>query len=226
MKLLLTSAGFTTKEIRDSLAELVEKKLQDISVAIINEGYVVEEGDKRWNIEELSSIAKTVGGRIELVNLLALDKYAIEKKIINTDAVFVIGGHTDYLMSVFNKSGFSMLLQESLKDKVYIGSSAGSMVLGKRVSTIFYQEVFGEGEEYGISSYLERYDFAIKPHLDSPQFHGRDKEAMIKASRGYTGKIYAIRDDQAVVVTDPDVSFIGGDPIVFSDGKVLSSKFT
>ncbi len=219
MKLLLISSDFKTKEINSALAELVGKDLSKMSVAIINEAHAVEEGDKRWNIEELNRLIQTVGGEVDLISLQVLSKQKVAERIKNKDVIFVAGGHTDYLMSVFNKSGFSDLLPDLLKDKVYVGSSAGSMVMGKRVSTTFYKKIFGEGETYGTTKYLELVDFAIKPHLDSPEFPNRSKEVYIEAAQGYDGIIYGLRDDQAIVVKDGEIEFIGGKPLSLQKGK-------
>ncbi|MGI8935211.1 MAG: Type 1 glutamine amidotransferase-like domain-containing protein, partial [Phormidesmis sp.] len=56
--------------------------------------------------------------------------------------IFVNGGSIDYQMYVFKKSGFAKLLPKLLETKVYVGSSAGSMVIGKRVSTEAYHKIY------------------------------------------------------------------------------------
>jgi peptidase E len=101
MKLLLTSAGFTTQTIIDACIELVGKPADQINIAVVNEGYAVEEGDHTWVLEELTLLKKAFGGTLELVNLLALDIHKIEKRIALADIIYVVGGHTDYLMHVF-----------------------------------------------------------------------------------------------------------------------------
>ncbi len=222
MKLLLASNDFQNQEVANVLAQLVGKELSQTSIAIINEAYAMEEGDKRWNIEELGRVSKAVGGEIDLVSLLALDKTQVVEKIMSKDVIFVVGGHTDYLMSVFNKTGFTEMLPELLKEKVYMGSSAGSMVMCKRVSTSAYLQIYGEGDDYGITKYMEFVDFAIKPHLNSTELPNRTKEAYVKASEGYQGIIYGLRDDQAIVVEDDSIKFIGGNPLTISNGKVVT----
>ena len=52
MKLVLTSEGFYTKEIAEKTAELAGKPLAKLNVAIINEAYPVESGDKRSIIRD------------------------------------------------------------------------------------------------------------------------------------------------------------------------------
>jgi dipeptidase E len=148
MRLLLTSAGFTSMAIVDSLVGLVGKPREQISFAIINEGYIVEEGDSRWTLEEINTVSTTFGGQLMLINLQALDIADIERRLMLCDAIYVVGGHTDYLNSVFDSCGLSDILPKILESKVYVGSSAGSMIIGKRVSTGSYLKIYGENGTY------------------------------------------------------------------------------
>lgn len=154
MKYLLTSTGFYTTTIADALVDLVGKPKEEISFGIINEAYAVEEGDKSWVFEELNNYRKHFSGICDLVNLLALTKEQVIERIEQCDVIYVLGGNTDYLMGVFNKSGFGALLRNQFSDKVYVGSSAGSMVMCNRVSTQAYLEIYGENLDFNIDSYL------------------------------------------------------------------------
>lgn len=86
-------------------------------------------------------------------------------------------------MYVFNKTGFSKLLPKLLETKVYVGSSAGSMVMGKRFATEVYKSLYGQEATFGAGgSFLELIDGAIMPHLDSPYFPNR-RETLMKAAK-------------------------------------------
>mgnify|MGYP001579176637 CR=1 FL=1 len=221
MKLLLTSGGLSSKEIIDSLVKLVEKKQGDISVAVINEAFAVEKGSKRWVIDELANIGKLFEGEIDIVDLLALSKEEIGNRIKNSDVIYVLGGHTDYLMSVYNKSGFAEILPVLLKDKVYVGSSAGSMVACQRVSTGAYWNIYGEENDFGAKEYLNLTDFAIKPHLDSADFPKVRKDVLQKVSSAFDKTIFGLRDDQAILINDGQIEFVGGKPLALLKGEVL-----
>lgn len=224
MKLLLTSNGLTTTEIRATLSGLCDKPLQKISVAIINDGHHVETGDKRWAIDEPHLVADVLGGDIDIVSLFALPDHEVVERITKKDILYVVGGHTDYLMSRMNASGIVETLPEILEKIVYVGSSAGAMIMGKRINTKAYQEAFGEGENYGISQYLEYVDVAIKPHLNSQEFPTRSKELYHQAAQGYQGALLGLRDDQAIVVegtlAKPTITCVGGHPLTYIDGKL------
>lgn len=213
MKLILCSEGFSTDEIVDKCVKLVGKSKNSINVAVINEAYAVETNNLRWVLNNLTKVKDNFGGNLELVNLLALSIQDIKERLQKYDVIFVLGGHTDYLMSVFNKSGFSKLLPELLKTKVYVGSSAGSVVLGKRLSTEAYEKIYNERNVYGVSRYLELVDISIMPHLNSPHFPNR-KETLLDAAGNHKGVIYGLQDDCAIVVEGSNISTIGSKPLI------------
>jgi dipeptidase E len=218
MKLLLASAGFSTPEIVDKCAELVGKPKDEINIAVINEAYAVEHGDHGWVLTDLNQVKDNFKGRMELVNLLALDLAKVKERIELADVIFVVGGHTDYLMSVFRKTGFAELLPEFLKTKVYVGSSAGSMVLCNRVSTEAYAKIYGEEEDYSIDSYLGLVDIAIKPHLGNPLFPHNNPDKLVEVTKNYKGLVYGLRDDSAIVVDGDKQYVIGSKPVTVRDG--------
>ncbi len=224
MKLLLTAQGFTTEEIVRSFEKLVGKDCQNISLGVINEGYSVELGDKRWIPEELQSVSKTIGGKMDLINLLALDKEKINERLSKLDAVYVMGGHTDYLMSVFNKSGFSNLLSDILKNKVYVGSSAGSMVMCKRIFTSAYREIYYEEGTYDVTKYMEYTDFVIKPHFNADNFPKVRKDILLKTSKGFNHIIYGLRNDQAICINENTTTFINGPIFAVLNGSEINNK--
>lgn len=215
MKLILCSEGFHTQNTVNACIDLVGKPQNQITFAVINEAYAAEHGDKRWVLHNLNSVAKNFPAEMDIVNLLALPLSEVEERILQKDAIFVVGGHTDYLMSVFVKTGFDKLLPKLLKSKVYVGSSAGSMVMGKRLSSEAYKTMYKEVVGYGTTKYLEVVDFSIMPHIDSEDFPGR-KDKLIKASKKHHGKIYGLRDDSAVAVQGNKVEIIGSEPYEFN----------
>lgn len=224
MKLILASAGFYTDEIVQKCVEFVGKPQNEINIAVINEAYAYEFGDHSWLLNDLDRIKNNFGGSMELVNLLALDMRIVLERISLADVIYVSGGHTDYLASVFGKIKFDEQLVALLNEKVYVGSSAGSMVLGRRVSTQKFQKIYGERDDFGSKDYLGLVDFAIRPHMDSPYSTKCNKEILLGASKDYKGIIYAISDDSAVIVDDEKMYTIGSKPLIIKDGQVIEYK--
>lgn len=213
MKLVLCSEGFHTQNTVQACVKLVGKPQDEITFAVINEAYAAVHGDKRWVISNLNDVAKNFPAEMDIVNLLALPLEEVEERILQKDALFVVGGHTDYLMSVFVKTGFDKLLPKLLESKVYVGSSAGSMVMGKRLSSEAYREMYKEVVGYGTTEYLGFVNFSIIPHLDSEERPDR-REKLLEAAKTHASVIYGLRDDSAVVVDGSKVSTIGSEPLI------------
>ncbi len=221
MKFVLCSEGFHTPNTVEACVKLVGKPQDQIKVGIINEAYAVEEGDKRWVMDNLNSVANNFTSEIDIVDLLALPIDEVEKRLVDKDVIFVIGGDTDYLMSVYQKSGFDKLLLKLLGAKVYVGSSAGSMVVGKRISAAAYRLIYGEDSKWNIDQYVGLVDLSVMPHLDSPHFPNR-KESLLEAVGSFEGRVYGLRDDSAVVIDGDDITTIGSEPIIIEKGRLVS----
>ena len=225
MRLILTSTGFSTREIVDRCVELVGKPRNAIKVAVINEAYVEIHGDHGWLLDDLNRI-KDNFGYMELVNLQALDIGQIEKRIRLADVIFATGGDTDYLMAVFNRTGFGKLLPNLLEGRVYVGSSAGSMVMGKRVDAVAWLQTYGESTttRYGVSEWLGLVDLAVHPHFEASLSPDNRPEVLLDTAREYKGTIYAIGDDSAVVVDGDKLGVVGSEPVIVKDGRIVEKR--
>lgn len=212
MKLVLCSEGFSTPNTIKACVDLVGKPQDKITVAVINEAYAVERGDKRWVLSNLQSVTDNFPADMDIINLLALPLSEIEERITQEDVIFVVGGHTDYLMHVFNKTGFSKILPKLLDTKVYVGSSAGSMVLGKRISHEAYAKVYYEEGDYNTKEYMGLVDLALKPHMGSDNFPNNRPEILQKVASGMDFPVYGISDGCALVVDGEKQEFIGPKP--------------
>lgn len=221
MKFVLCSEGFHTPNTVEACVRLVGKPQDQITVGIINEAYAVEEGDKRWVLDNLNSVANNFSGEIDIVDLLALSIEEVESRLADKDVIFVVGGDTDYLMSIYQKTGFDKLLPKLLETKVYVGSSAGSMVVGRRINAAAYKLIYGEDSKWNIDQYAGLVDLSVMPHLDSPHFPNR-KESLLEAVGSFEGKVYGLSDDSAVVIDGDDIQTIGSEPIIIEKGKLVS----
>jgi dipeptidase E len=222
MKAILASSGFHATESVTKCVELVGKPAKDINFAIINEAYAVENCDHKWILDDMDSIRNNFGGYIEFVNLLALPLEKVKERCLAADAIFVVGGNTEYLKTIFDKTGFSEFLPELLIKKVYVGSSAGSMILGKRIPSDIQDEIYGEANYCGVTEYMNYLDFSILPHLNSPYWFAKNstnKNMTIISSSINDRLIYAISDEAAIVVESNKIEIIGNDYLMLKNGN-------
>jgi dipeptidase E len=215
MKLLLCSEGFSTPNTVQACADLVGKPAREISVAVINEAYAVDTGDKYWNVDNLYNAAKHFKGGLDIINLLALPLSEIVARIAKHDVIFVIGGNMDYLLRVFEKTGFAKLLPKLLETKVYVGSSAGSIILGRRLPTEVYTAIYGgQREKWAVKEYLQFVDFAFLSHLNSPAFPSNRADVVHTLCADVGFPVYSLQDDSAVVIDGAKQTFIGSAAVV------------
>lgn len=209
MKLLLTSGGITNKSIEKALFELVGKKPEETSLVFIPTAATIEKGDKGWFIDDLINLKKLNLKSIHIADISAVPESIWKPQFEEADVLFFEGGYTSYLMEWVEKSGLKKLLPEYLKNKVYIGLSAGSVITNKNLQLKISQEVYDEDldktEEIPGLNYV---DFFFLPHLNSPFFPKLKKEILTDIVKGITEKIYVMDDQSALKIVDGKIEII------------------
>jgi dipeptidase E len=142
-------------------------------------------------------------GVLELTALPSIDQERWVRWVRETDVLLVNGGDPLYLCHWMRQSGLADLLP-SLRDTVWVGLSAGSMVMTPRIGQNFvnWQPPTGGDSALGVV------DFAIFPHLDHemlPENTMADAERWA-ASIGVPA--YAIDDETAIKVVDGTVEVV------------------
>lgn len=213
MKLLLTSSGFTNMAIINALLELTKKPLDTLKLVFVPTAANVEEDDKGWLIDDLMNCRKLGFFSLDIVDISALPKETVHKRLEAADIFVFGGGNTFHLMHWIEKSGLKESLPELVKTRVYVGISAGSMVATKSLilsdSRRFYSENTG-----GVDSMdgLGFVDFHIRPHLNSAYFPNVTVEKVAELAMTVREPVYAIDDDTAIKVVDGEIE-------VVSEGK-------
>jgi dipeptidase E len=208
LKLLLASAGITNASIKNALLELLGKPIADSTALCIptaSYGMRRNAAASAWRFisgQEPDCPMTELGwksvGVLELTALPSLDPEQWVPTVRETDVLLVNGGDPMYLHHWMVESGFAELLP-TLPDTVYVGLSAGSMVMTPRIGEDFveWRPPAGEGD-----ATLGLVDFAIFPHLDHPDLpHNRMANAE-RWAEALTVPAYAIDDQTAIKVTD------------------------
>lgn len=225
MKIILASQGFTTDEIEIEVSKIVGKNAKEINIAIINESmyYIDKEKSKRWFIKELSDIEKHIGGRIDFIDFYAHTKEEIEKRLMNADLIYIVGGKQHIYSKIFNETDTVDLIKRIAKEKVLMGTSAGSIVLGKQIqSENFWKERYNTKLETFKYKELEIVPFNIVPHYLREDHKNWTKEFLNRTLSDNPFTVYAIKDNQAVAYIDGKIQFIGGEPEVFGKSMKIN----
>ncbi len=101
------------------------------------------------------------------------------------------------------ESGLAELLR-SLSNTVYVGFSAGSMVLTPRIG----EDFVGWKPPTGDDTTLGIVDFSIFPHVDHPDLPENTMAEAERWAAALPGPAYAIDDDTAIKVTDGAVELV------------------
>ena len=215
MKLLLSSAGISNTSIRNALIDLLGKPIEESSALFIPTAIYGIKGGA--NIIR-KVICGTLGdpfcelnwksiGILELTALPTMKKELWLTMLHETDALLVGGGDCQYLCYWMHQSGIASLLPSLLHKTVYVGLSAGSMIMTSFGTTYGNHILPPESvKSLGIV------DFAIHPHLDYECFPENSLANLEKLASTLPMPSYLIDDNTAIKVTDTDIE-------VISEGK-------
>lgn len=209
MKLLLTSNGFSNQKIADVLFELVGKKPEDTSLVFVPTASNVEMGDKGWFINDLINISNQNFKSVAIADISAVSEEVWRPQFEEADVLFFEGGESYHLMNWVNKSGLAKLLPDMLKSKVYMGLSAGSMIVGPDLDLRLSKIIYGGDAAEDSMSGLGLVDFYFLPHLNSPYFRPRTEEILKDVVKDVPRKMYVLDDQSALKVVDGHVEHVG-----------------
>ncbi|GAB3887261.1 Type 1 glutamine amidotransferase-like domain-containing protein [Terrabacter terrigena] len=211
MKLLLTSAGVKNPSIETALVGLLGKPIaESTALCIPTAQYAhpwVGPGEKPWQFisgrsDGMVGLGWKSMGVLELTALPSIDQDLWVPKVREADALLVAGGDVLYLSHWMRESGLADLLPTL--DTVWVGLSAGSMVMTPRVGDDFVQwrPPTGGDETLGLV------DFFICPHVNGDDVPGNTRAEAEQWAAGIEGPAYAVDDDTAFVVVDGQLEIV------------------
>jgi dipeptidase E len=212
VKLLLTSAGIRNESIHGALVDLLGQPIAGSSALCIpTASHAIPGGaGMAWNSisgSEPETPMCELGWRslgvLELTALPSIGREHWVSIVQDTDALLVNGGDPLYLGYWMRRSGLADLLP-SLREVVYVGLSAGSIVMAPNIGEDFVGWTPPTGGDRG----LGLVDFAIFPHLDHPDLPENTMADAERWALGMTVPGYAIDDETAVRVTDGSVEVV------------------
>src|SRR5688572_12525257 len=201
MKFLLTSAGIKNTSIHDALVDLLGKPIAESSALCIPTGVQPFPGGPSYVYQFISGSADSplcgLGwkslGVLELTALPSIKEEYWVAAVQETDALLVWGGDVLYLCRWMRESGLADLLP-SLRDTVYVGVSAGSMV----TAPIFGETYDNPNTPFVIDKGLGLVDFALLPHLDHADHPESSTANVERMAADVPVPTYAIDDETAI----------------------------
>jgi dipeptidase E len=212
LKLLLTSAGIKNPSIHEAMVDMLGKPIAECNALCIpTAGYGHPQGSPGGAYRFITGKATTpmceLGwkslGVLELTALPSLERERWVGWVQAADVLLVNGGDALYLAHWMRQSGLADLFP-TLEDKVWVGLSAGSMVMSPRIG----QDFVGWKAPSGEDSALGWVDFSIFPHLDHPALPENTMADAERWAATLPNPAYAICDDTAIRVIDGAVEVI------------------
>jgi dipeptidase E len=214
MKLLLTAGGVQNPTIRNALVEMLGKPIEESTALCIPTAMYghpsVGMGVKPWNFvhgnegNPMVDLPWKSVGLLELTAMPSLPEEQWLPVVREADALLASGGDVLYLHYWMRESGLTDVLP-SLTDTVWVGLSAGSMVMAPRVGDDFCQwRPPGGGDD----TTLGLVDFAICPHLAPDGQPGNSMAEAEAWAATIPGPKYAMDDQSAIAVVDGEVTVV------------------
>jgi len=210
LKLLLTSGGVTNPSIQSALVELLGKPIEQSHALCVP---TAQWGHPRCGPQSVRGLLAAeptfrfftgLGwaslGALELTALPTIGAERWVPWVREADVLLVDGGEATYLCHWLRESGLADLLP-SLPDTVWVGVSAGSMVMTPRIGADFVSwPGAADDRTLGIV------DFSIFPHLNAFPTNTPAHAEQWAAHIG--GPAYAIDEQTAIRVVDGAVDVV------------------
>ena len=210
--MLLTSGGMVP--MKDEIIDLLQKPAYDVTVAFITTAYKhkLDENPDYVNID--LQVMKDMGFNVEEIDIEGKKEQQLMHLFESKDIIFVEGGNTFYLLRAMRGCHFEDVIRKLLKQgKVYIGVSAGSIVVGKTIKTAGWKDA--DKNAIGLRNLkgLGLVPFDIFVHY-TPEWDETIRQEIpnqIKRSKD----LRILTDGQALLVQGKEIDLIGeGEAIV------------
>ena len=203
MKLLLTSGGVTNASIRAALVRLLGKPIEEseaLCIPTAEYGHVMCTPETAWRFVAGRSASPLIDlgwksvGLLELTALPSMGDHRWRGWVDQADALLVDGGDATYLCHWMRESGLAELVP-TLSDTLWVGVSAGSMVMTPRIGDDFVTWPSAPDD-----TTLGVVDFSICPHLAPEGERGNTMAEAESWAADIAGPAYAIDDQTAIAV--------------------------
>jgi dipeptidase E len=212
MKLLLTSGGVSNPSIRDALVDLLGKPIDDsraLCIPTAEYGHPMCTPASAWRFiagqtpAPMCDLGWKSVGVLELTALPSIGEERWVPWVREADVLLVDGGDAAYLCHWMRQSGLADILA-SLPETVWVGMSAGSMVMTPRIGDDFvnWRPPTGGDRTLGVV------DFSIFPHLEHELMPENTMAEAERWAAEIAGPAYAIDDQTAIKVADGAVDVV------------------
>ncbi len=195
MKKLFLSSSFS--EVSSLLKDFVDHTLIGKSVTFIPTASIPE--SVKFYVDTGNSALEKLGLKVEVLELTKSSTSQIEKTLKRNDFIYISGGNTFFLLQELRrKKAERIIIDLIIKGKLYIGESAGSMILSPNIEYVKYMDNKEKAKNLYSYEALGVLDFYPLPHYTNFPFQ-KEVEKIISIYNEKI-KLYPFKNSQAIIV--------------------------
>lgn len=152
------------------ISQDIGPQTKNMTLVFINTAAESEEGDKQW-LKNDRQAWKGTGFKITDYTFTGKKAFQIKEDLEKFDVIHINGGNSLYLMQQMRQTGADKIVKGMVeKGKIYVGSSAGSIVAGPNIS--FFKNIENRNAAPKLTNFigLSLVNFVIFPHWGSDSF--------------------------------------------------------
>lgn len=195
MKLLLTSSGISNRTIANVLRELAGKTPSETKIGFVPIAANAQEGNKDWVVKEFLNLWRYGYNWIDIIDPTAA-AVDWQKRLKEVDVIYPSGGNTFHLLDQVRKTGFDKWLKSNLKSKVYVGSSASTILITPTIGVAGIDKIDPNLPGLKDLNGLGLVDCEIVVHVPS-MISAQSAETYAKKSKN---KVYIFDDETALKI--------------------------
>ncbi|WP_409300394.1 Type 1 glutamine amidotransferase-like domain-containing protein [Peribacillus sp. SCS-155] len=202
-RILLTSNGFYTDEIKRQFMQLINGFILNKSASIITTASR-EKHNNKFAIKAKEDLLSMGFSKADFIDI----EFDSPDLLENNEVIYINGGNPYYLLYHLKKSGTDTLFKKMAKqDIVFVGVSAGAMILGQSIAVVdfFTPDMNSVGIKDLTAACLTKK--LIFPHYDRedlfPDRLGRTIENRLKNFENKNNcSVTRLKDDQSLIVSN------------------------
>lgn len=167
MKKLFLCSSF--EDVANYLPEFASNDLKGKTITFIPTASLPEKVD--FYVKAAKQELEEMGLTVDELEVTTAEPSEIKEKLQSNDFIYVSGGNTFFLLQELRRVGADKLIAEQIEaGKVYIGESAGSLILAPNIEYVKQMDDCGEAPDLASFDALNVVDFYQLPHLNSFPF--------------------------------------------------------
>lgn len=195
MKKCFLASSFA--DVADLFVQFTDNECSGKTVTFIPTASLVDE--VKFYVDAGKEALEKCGLMVDELEISTAPKEAIDSKLQKNDYIYVSGGNTFFLLQELKRTGADKIIKEQVNSgKIYIGESAGSIVMSRNIEYVKGMDDFSDAPNLGSFSSLGLVDFYPVPHYTNFPF----KESVESIISSYKGQLElcSISNTQAIVV--------------------------